>query len=167
MKQTLKYISLFILTCIITMIFFPNTLHAENSTNNSAPNSIFCQMYSSDGVLLQEGLLPTSEQEYNSRRDYASFTLPSGSYLQLGDVGGYPFRILETTTVYFKFGLSRNINAIVQIAKSDLSTNYRYWYGLTGGLSTSANVPANVSIYGIIGNNSSDPVTVNWASINY
>ena len=62
---------------------------------------------------------------------------------------------------------SFHTNFIRLIVKTDYKTAYNSWYGYTGGFALSASVPANARFYGYIGNNSSDTVTVNWATIDY
>ena len=168
MKKIVKRITLFILTSILTLNFFSNNVYAEENKNDIATNRVYCKLYDSNGVLKQEGFLATSEQEYNSRiREYASFTLGSGDSILLTAYSGNPFHTIHETTVYFKFGLDSNINALVKIIDEHFNIEYKSWYGLTGGLSTSARVPANAYFYGYLGNNSVDSVIVKWASIDY
>lgn len=167
MKLLVKRIFLLMLTNIIMLNLFSQNVFAEESEDTITPKRVYCKLYNSEGELKQEGYLPISEQEYNSRRDYDSIVILSGDYLVLRDIDDGPFRTLHATKVYLRFSLNRNINALVKIIDKDFKTEYKNWYGLTGGLSTSANVPGDAKFYGYIGNNSSDPVTVNWASIEY
>ena len=74
---------------------------------------------------------------------------------------------ITTNRVYCKFGLAPNINALVKIIDEHFNIEYKSWYGLTGGLATSARVPANAYFYGYSGNNSVDSVIAKWASIDY
>lgn len=74
---------------------------------------------------------------------------------------------ITTNRVYCKFGLGSNINALVKIIDEHFNIEYKSWYGLTGGLSTSTRVSANAYFYGYLGNNSVDSVIAKWASIDY
>lgn len=164
MKQFLKRSTLFILSSIVLLNFFSMSASAQE---NVTSHRVYCRVYDSEGVLTQEGYLPLSEQEYMSRAyDYDTFVIKSGGTILLGEDNG-PIYIGSEKNVYLVFSLNRNINAKVRILNSNLVTIYKSWYGLTGGLSTSARVPGGNYIYGSIGNDSSSSVTVNWASIDF
>lgn len=95
-------------------------------TKSKVTNRVYCKLYDSNGVLKQEGFLATSEQEYNSRiREYASFTLGSGDSILLDAYSGDPFHTIHETTVYFKFGLGSNINALVKIIDEHFNIEYK------------------------------------------
>ena len=164
MKQFLKRMTLFILTSILLMNSFSLNASAEEEVTS---HRVYCKVYDAEGVLTQEGYLPLSEQEYLSRAyDYDTFVIQSGGTIYLGESNG-PIYVGSEKTVHFRFSLNRNINAKVRILNSDHVTIYKNWYGLTGGLSTSARVPGGSYIYGSIGNDSSSAVTVNWATIEF
>ncbi len=168
-KRLLKRIFLSILVNIIIVTSFSQTTFAKDYETSSTSNHVYCIVYDINGNIREEGYLASSEQEFTSRaQNYGPRNIRSGEFAIFSNPVDYDaYHTLEATTVHFRFGLNKNINAQVKIVKTDYKTAYNSWYGYTGGFAFSASVPAGAHFYGYIGNNSSDTVTVNWATIDY
>ena len=168
-KRSLKRIFLSILVSIIMITSFSQTTFAKDYESSSTLNHVYCVVFDANGNIKEEGYLASSEQEFNSRaQNYGPRNIESGEFALFGNRGDNDaYHTLEATTVHFRFGLNKNINAQVKIVKKDYRTAYNSWYGYTGGFAFSASVPAGAHFYGYIGNNSSDTITVNWATIDY
>ena len=168
--KSFNKIKLYILTLTLSIFLIP-CIALANANNVSSSHPILYEIYDESGVLVETGILPSSEKESSSRQSYGSFTLANGQIMYLKNPAtGKPFNVLANTKMQLRFALNRTANMRVTFWDQRYNTSVGSpWEGLTGGLSISRTTPSNREAYVQveIQNFSSDPVTVLWATLEF